>query len=284
MKKSNDTAIIQQNVEYFSDDFKILVQDATTMTYEKAFHEALEIKYFYEGRSLVMIDSDIIIAESGDITVVNPYELHSNITNDVYTGKYLIMMVDLDFFVGKGINAIDLRQLLLVKKHRFNHYIKNNKALQHIMIRIKEELDGKKEYYQLIVSNLLCEFFVLLIRCSMSGNTYSTVISDDIRKNNVISPALEKIFRDYASAISVDELAQLCNISKYHFCRVFKQQMGMTVTQYIINYRISLAESMLKDKTHGIRDIAASCGFGDLSYFYQCYKRIKGTPPGKARD
>ena len=59
--------------------------------------------------------------------------------------------------------------------------------------------------------------------------------------------------------------------------------MGMTVTQYIINYRISLADSMLKDENQSIKSIAETCGFGDVSYFYQCYKRIKGTSPSKAR-
>ena len=59
--------------------------------------------------------------------------------------------------------------------------------------------------------------------------------------------------------------------------------MGMTVTQYIINYRISLADSMLKDENQSIKNIAETCGFGDISYFYQCYKRIKGTTPNNAR-
>ena len=42
-----------------------------------------------------------------------------------------------------------------------------------------------------------------------------------------------------------------------------------------------LAEIMLKSGTDGISDVAWKCGFDDESYFYRCYKRQKGTPPGK---
>ena len=231
-----------------------------------------------------MIDSDLIIAESGDITIVNPYELHANVTNDVYTGKYFIIMVDLDFFTKTGISELDLRQLLLVKRYKLNHCIKNNKRLCQIILRIKEEYDSKKELHQLIISNLLGEFFALLIREELckEKTTYDT--KEEMRRNNVIAPALQKIFRDYAEHITVDELAKLCNISKYHFCRIFKRQMGVTAMQYIINYRISLAHSMLKDEKQSVKSVATACGFGDLSYFYQCYKRVKGIAPGKARN
>ena len=57
----------------------------------------------------------------------------------------------------------------------------------------------------------------------------------------------------------------------------------MTVTQYIINYRISIADSLLKDEAQSIKSISETCGFGDVSYFYQCYKRVKGTTPGRTR-
>lgn len=230
------------------------------------------------------LGSDIISAECGDITIVNPYELHASITNDAYKGKYFLVMVDLDFFTGTGINELDLRQLLLVKRYRFNHRIRNNKRLQQIILRVKEELDAKKEFHRLIISSLLSEFFALLIREELCESATVPYAKDDIHRNNVIAPALQKIFCDYGHHITVDELARLCNISKYHFCRIFKRQMGVTVTQYIINYRISLADYMLKDEKKSIRDIAASCGFGDLSYFYQCYKRVKGMAPGKAKS
>ena len=279
--KSKNKHPLHQNIVYHSDDFKILASSGKASPYEKAFHEAIEIKLFYEGRSMIMIGSDIIVAEAGDITIANPYEIHTNIVNDSYNGKYYSLIVDLDFFADTGVSDMDLKHLLLAKHHKFNHHIKNNSRLNRIILRIHEEVTESKEYYRMIVANLLAELFALLLREELADTHGES--HENMHKGDIISPALQKIFNDYSQSITIDDLAELCNISKYHFCRVFKQHMGMTVTQYIINYRISLADSMLKDENQSIKNIAETCGFGDVSYFYQCYKRVKGTSPGKAR-
>lgn len=282
MKNKNQKSL-HQNIKYHSDDFKIIASGGKGAHYEKAFHEPIEIKLFHEGRSMIMIDSDIIVAEKGDITIANPYEIHTNIVNEVYSGEYYSLIVDLDFFSDTGISDIDLRHLLLAKHHKFNHHIKNNKRLGQIIMRIHEEIREEKEYYRIVVSNLLGEMFALLLRDELLDTKSSGNSHENMHKGDVLSPALQKIFSDYSQPITIDELSELCNISKYHFCRIFKQHMGMTVTQYIINYRISLADSMLKDENQSIKNISETCGFGDVSYFYQCYKRIKGTSPSKAR-
>lgn len=282
MKKATETPI-RQTIRYVADDFRVLVSDGRVKPQKKAFHEALEIKCFYEGRSMVMIDSEVIAAEAGDITIVNPYEIHTNVITDAYEGKYYLMMVDPDFFSDTGIGNVDLRQLLFGKGHRFNHHVKNNARLQRIILRVKEELDQKKPYYRQIVANLLGEFFMLLLREELAPKTSPALNGIDVRKSNLIAPALMKIFQSFDSKLTVEELAKLCNVSKYHFCRVFKEQMGASVTQYIIRYRISVAESMLKDEKQSVKEVAEFCGFDDISYFYRCYKKIKGASPNKSR-
>ena len=282
MKNNNDNH--RQSIKYDSEDFKIVASKAVYCHQNKAFHEAIEIKLFCQGRSMLMIDSDVIVAHSGDITIANPYEIHTNIVNDAYVGEYCLLVVDLDFFSDAGIRDIDLRQILLVKRKKFNHHIRNNEQLGKLILRIYDEIEQKKEYYRIIVANLLCELFVLLLRDEISENDeLSSNQIENPHHNDIIAPALQKIFSDYSGSITIDELSSLCNISKYHFCRVFKERTGQTVTQYITNYRISLADSMLKDENLSIRNVAEMCGFGDISYFYQCYKRVKGTSPNKAR-
>ena len=278
----NKKEIVQnQNINYYANDFRILVSGGQPLSWDKAFHEAIEIKYFYEGRAMLLIESDVIVAESGDITIANPYEIHTNIVNEAYNGKYYSLIIDLDFFADTGISDMDLRHLLLAKHHKFNHHIKNNSRLNRIIMRIHEEVTESKEYYRMIVANLLAEMFALLLREELADTNESN--HENMHRGDILSPALQKIFNDYSQNITIDYLSELCSISKYHFCRLFKQHMGMTVTQYIINYRISLADSLLKNENQSIKNISETCGFGDVSYFYQCYKRVKGTSPGKAR-
>ena len=283
MKKTTEKAV-RQNINFDSDDFRIEIVSGKATRQETAFHETLEIKYFYEGTATLLLGSDIVVARSGDITVANPYEIHTNIISDSQESRYYLFMIDLDFFADNGIADIDLRQILLAEGRRFNRLIRGNTRLQELILRAAEELRDKKEYYRTVVKNLLCEFFVILLREELSDDIPQKHTPDRIRRHDVLSPALHKIFTDYSKRLTIDGLASLCNISKFHFCRIFKEELGVTPVQYITNYRISLAETMLKNEDRSISTVAQLCGFDDVSYFYRCYKKLKGTSPNKSRQ
>lgn len=271
--------IIPQNVSFFSEDFKIDVQTKTSNVTERACHEAIEIKYVYEGDVMQMIDADIIVAHAGDITLTNPYEIHTNMEIESYHGKYYLFMVDPDFLSEMHPMGIDLRHVFFAKGQVFHNCIRNDPALQRILLQVVQEMKEQKENYRRMVYYLMSEFFTLLLRRELNAEKSRKRTGREIQRANLLSPALSKIFNDYQSRITVDELASLCHISSYYFCRLFKEEMGVSPIQYITKYRISMAEAMLKDENKTMGEIADRCGFKDLSYFYRCYKKLKGESP-----
>ena len=192
-------------------------------------------------------------------------------------------MVGLDFLKEFAPGGLDLRQLFVSKGKRIEHYIRSDKRLSTIMMRVYEELSEKKENYKLVIYSLITELFVLLFRNYSKKESSASDLPSAGKAAELIAPALSRIFENYSKPMSLDELASLCNISKYHFSRIFKEEMKMTVVEYIISYRISLADVMLRDSEKSIEEIARECGFADISYFYRCYKRLKGTSPKRAR-
>lgn len=278
-KNGNDR--LQQNISYTAEDFRIYAVDKTAGVSDRAFHEAVEIKYVYEGTVMQMIDSEMIIAKEGTITVMNPYELHANMETERYHGKYFLIMVDLDFFVSNNPTGTDLRELLLTKGQTFRHEIHNHPRMQQIIRDVVRELEEQKEHYRLMVYHLMSELFTLLLRDALTPENSRILSKEGLRRSHLLAPALSKIFKDYDRHISIDELAGLCNVSKYHFCRLFKEEMGVTAVEYITRHRISLAEVLLREGRKSIEEIAYQCGFEDIGYFYRCYKKIKGTSPKK---
>lgn len=278
-----DASVSAQEIRFPDEKFRISAERRMFCKNDKAFHEAIEIKYYLSGSSAVMIDGDVFVASRGNLTVVNPFELHANANIGDYSGEYILLMVDLDFFKGQGTVGLDLRQALIFQGMRINHFINNDARVSRIVERISEELSEQKENYRLVVRSLVAELFILLLRDHSDKTALRGKFTGDGRGANLIAPALSAIFEHHGEQISIDELAAACNVSKYHFCRVFKQEMKMTVVQYITAYRISLADVMLKDSDKSIDAIAEECGFSDISYFYRCYKRLRGTSPKKAR-
>ena len=278
MKKSQDELLVQKP-RFLDEHFKIVAKDQSPAKTERALHEEIEIKYFYEGNSALMINSEVFIAKPGDIAIVNPYEIHSTVNIDQYSGRYYLIMVGLDFLNEVNQAALDLRYKFIGKSKKIQNFIQGDPRLQAILLRVVEELDKKEENYRLVVQNLMSEFFVLLFRNYENKGNKQRFESENVKHVEVIAPALSKMHTDYAEKFTLEELAELCNVSKYHFCRIFKQQMGVTPVQYIIKYRLSVAELMLHTKNYSIREVATMCGFDDLSYFYRCYKKVNGIAP-----
>lgn len=277
--KKNGNDRLQQNISYAAEDFKIYAVDKRAGISDRAFHEAIEIKYVYEGTVMQMIDSEMIIAKAGTITVMNPYELHTNMETERYQGRYFLIMVDLDFFVSTNPTGIDLRELLLTKGQAFRHEIHNHPRMQQIIRDVVREIEEQKEHCRVMVYHLMSELFTLLLRDALNPEASRIRSKEGLKRAHLLAPALSKIFKDYDRHLSIDELAGLCNISKYHFCRLFKEEMGVTAVEYITRHRISLAEALLREGKKSIEEIAYFCGFEDISYFYRCYKKVKGISP-----
>ena len=280
----SDTANMLQKIVFPDSDFPVISASSSPyIVSEKAFHEEIEIKLFYEGTGYVMVNSSVYVARAGDIIIVNPYELHANINTDSFSGKYHLFIVSLDFLSSLLPPTVNLRHMLVDNDERFNHCIAGNQRLQAILLRIIDEMNEKKEFYKLIVKNLFCEFFALLVRDEMDLTGLSEGTGADDKNIKAISPALNKIHTSYADKLGIEELAALCNLSKYHFCRIFKSAMGMTAMEYLMHFRTRVAAAIIKNTDETIAKISLDCGFSDESYFYRCYKKIHGVSPKHLR-
>ena len=266
-----------------SSDFPIIVNAGRRAGNEKSFfHEEIEIKYVVSGRVTTMIDTEMISAETGDIIFFNPYEVHSNIVIDSQEGSYHLLVIGLDFFASPGLSDMDLRSIFMNKKIRFNNLIKNKRAAA-ILKAIVLEMTKREKYYKSAVKALLQELFILLQREEVSIRKGITAEDERVHMYSAVEPAVQEIRDNYSKKISGDELADLCNMSRYHFCRMFKKIMGMTAVQYQTQCRLKIADILLKNGDKTISEIAHETGFEDEAYFSRCYKKNKGVSPKSAR-
>lgn len=78
--------------------------------------------------------------------------------------------------------------------------------------------------------------------------------------------------------ITIDEMADMVHISKYHFIRSFKQEIGLTPHQFQLQNRIRKAKLLLRqDKT--ITETALDAGFYDQSHFIKQFEKAVGMTP-----
>lgn len=79
--------------------------------------------------------------------------------------------------------------------------------------------------------------------------------------------------------IGLSELAQVVNMSQYHFARLFKQAVGITPHQYLIRQRVERAKRLLRQRDLSIADVALRCGFANQGHLGYHFKRLLNATP-----
>lgn len=94
-----------------------------------------------------------------------------------------------------------------------------------------------------------------------------------------IDKVIHYIAHHYMNEISIDDFAAQIHLSKYYFLKLFKQYIGTTPYEYLINYRINQAKIRLKTTQDSISHIGISVGFLNESNFIKHFKRITHLTP-----
>ena len=92
-------------------------------------------------------------------------------------------------------------------------------------------------------------------------------------------PAISYVASHFNCPISLERVASLCRLSPTQFCRVFRQENGVSFVQHLVGYRLGQARQRLAHPGAQVKEVAYSVGFNDLSYFARAFKREFGVCP-----
>lgn len=84
--------------------------------------------------------------------------------------------------------------------------------------------------------------------------------------------------------MTVESLAREACLSKDHFIRLFRKDLGQTPTQFIINDKMTKAKLMLASEDMSVKEIAFSLGYYDISYFNRLFKKHTLLTPRQYRN
>lgn len=93
----------------------------------------------------------------------------------------------------------------------------------------------------------------------------------------------EYIDMHFSERITLDDLTGRFFINKYYLTRIFKEQFGLSVNNYILQQRITHAKHLLRFSELSIEEIGIRCGIQDPNYFSRIFKKVEGITPGEYR-
>ena len=115
-----------------------------------------------------------------------------------------------------------------------------------------------------------------------------TVAKTPIHRGGMPIHQLRKV-EDYiaehlADEISVEQLAELVELSPSHFAHVFKETTGVTPLQFITRQRITRAQQVIRETSRSLIDVGLEIGYTSPSHFAQVFRRVVGVTPTAFRN
>lgn len=83
--------------------------------------------------------------------------------------------------------------------------------------------------------------------------------------------------------LSLDQVAREAGMSKFHFCRRFKEATGLTFREFLARRRIARAIELLRDRNCSVTEVYLDVGFKDVSHFARVFRRLTGERPSSFR-
>nr|WP_129732381.1 AraC family transcriptional regulator [Parabacteroides goldsteinii] len=278
MKEKENTDLILLNIGY--------AVHRADWNYKNVNSPFARIYLVKEGvAKLHLQDRDHIqLLTPGHLYLIPPFTLHSYECDDFYTLYYIHIyenplssqriLEDYIFPVEVEATRLDselVGQLAAInpgrnlKEYDPSNYDNSSTLMQNILLHTKNPAYTVMET-QGILLQLLSHF--------MKEATHKYEITD-----NRIRKTIRHIRKNIDKNITIDELTEICCLSKDHFIRLFKEEMHTTPVQYINQKKIERAQLLIITDHHSIKDIAYTLSFENVSYFNRLFKRYTGMTP-----
>ncbi len=225
--------------------------------------DSFELFYIEEGSVELKNHSLTLTASAGQFVLLDCYSPHSYYSKDGWACYWL-------HFDGQVARAFYRRIIEAYEKYVFD-LDQYSPAYQNLM-NIYELFRHSRPADEAAISSNITS----ILNSILSG---APRISRDVPAREAVASAVAYISERFRYPISLDELAKHAAISPFYFTRVFRQEIGVTPHQYIINTRISNAKFLLRTTEDTIKDIAIQTGWGSESTFCTAFRKSAGMTP-----
>jgi len=119
--------------------------------------------------------------------------------------------------------------------------------------------------------------------------SYSTRRDLGFKVRGGLSPVIKRRVFDFVDAnldqpLTIEELADVADLSAYHFARMFRKTVGEAPHQFVLRRRIERAMHMLRDGNAPVAEIALETGFSSQAHLTTRFSRFTGLTPAKYRS
>ena len=272
---------INNKVGYLNDNFKIFhIRDKKDIKFEYHHHDFSKIVILIDGDLTYYIEGKAYILKPWDILFVNKNEIHKPVVNPDKYYERIVIWLNPDFMAKYAQGNNDLLKCFEVAiKNNYNLLRLNMKSIEIIknLIQDIQNCNNSNEFgSEILKESLFVQLMVLMNRLFLNSDKNRDI--EDIQYDKTIEGVLNYINSNLENDLSIDTIASEFFISKYYLMRKFKNQIGSSIHNYVVQKRLILARSLISNGL-SMNSVCSRCGFNDYSSFVRAFKKVYGVSP-----
>lgn len=249
-------------------------------------HQGIEFLYIYQGKGNVIIDQKIYPIDSPTLICFQPYQLHKINMFATKTCPYIRTMFVFDPTLAEQYIK-QFPSLYAFYKYLWKGVLVRQVISMEAPTKLPELFSELQQRLQSNPSREHREEFILFLLAflrSLRAN-FSPEKEDFLQNREVrhVERIMEWVEEHYKEEFALERLASSLHLSPYHISRIFREEMGCTITDYIIVKRLREACLLLTTTNMSIQAIAREIGLKSNSYFTQLFKKNLGMTPKQYR-
>ncbi len=284
MKKKLQTAFSSRQY-MLSRDFELYYyNDRNLKKVDLHSHDYYEFYFFLEGNVSIRIRKEQFELKFGDIVVIPPGYAHQAVIHDAEIPyRRFVFWISRDFFLHLLELSADYGYLIryVLENQRFvfhNDRVVFN-GVQSRIFSLLEELHAERFAREARISLCVSDLILHLNRVMYE----KTHLQSGGEEQSLYLRILDYIEEHVEEELSLDHLAAVFFVSKYHIAHIFKDNLGISVHQYVLKKRLALCRGEILSGEN-ITEVCLSCGFQDYSSFYRAFKKEYGMSPREFRE
>ena len=245
--------------------------------FEKHRHPEIELSYCIRGSYSIIVNNKKCELSEGDLAVIGSMTAHEYPEN---TGDCSVLVIEV------GPVFLSGHFDLLARSTSENPILKidknNNKELYSLLKEIIHLKNNNVDFSDLSIKGNLYKICASILRESESISSSEHKVNE-IRSVANIEKALELIYENYKTPLTIEDVSELCGYSKSNFCKIFKRITGDTFHNVLNGYRIKMATDLLDTTDYSVEVIASEVGFADTKTLCRVFKSALGMTTGEYR-
>ncbi|MCI9048106.1 MAG: AraC family transcriptional regulator [Hungatella sp.] len=245
-------------------------------------HAFYEIYIFISGNVNYIIEGRTYDLRPGDVLLTNNSDIHRpEILPSQYPYERIVIWLNNAFFNGLLDIGEDLTACFKDAANRDYRLFRPN-ASQLLKIQdtcrvIEQERSVNRLGSRVMAFSSIMEILVLISRAYYE---ISDSAQHGVTENQQINQIVAYINNHYHEDLSLESLSSKFYLSKYYLSHKFKQFTGLSLYQFILKKRLTIARNMLM-RGKSVTETYTECGFNDYSNFLKAFKQEFGEKPSQ---